>query len=164
VSALPAVRTNLGARARPGAARRALLAALTLGACGAAAPARGPAPAPVPAPAPAPADAPTAAECAELIRHAVTLRTAELGAALPAERLPAEADRDALAAELSATFLPACRRGTRRGYGCAMAARSLAELGACGDPTALGYRTPSSSTSNSSVAPGGITPPAPRSP
>jgi hypothetical protein len=40
---------------------------------------------------------------------------------------------------------------------CAVAAPNLTGLAAC-------QRTPSSSTSNSKVAPGGMTPPAPRAP
>jgi hypothetical protein len=46
----------------------------------------------------------------------------------------------------------------REPYACAMAATTLRDLAGCDQ------RTPSSSTSNSSVAPGGMTPAAPRSP
>jgi len=104
-----------------------------------------------------PAAPPTERECDELIAHAVALRVAELGQTLPPEQVPTEAEQAALRAELRGRFLADCRGGTRRGYDCAIAARSLADLGGC-------QRTPSSSTSNSSVAPPGITPPAPRAP
>jgi hypothetical protein len=53
-----------------------------------------------------------------------------------------------------------CRALSRDTFRCAMAATTLTALAAC-QPA---QRTPSSSTSNSSVAPGGMTPPAPRSP
>jgi hypothetical protein len=101
--------------------------------------------------------APTERECDELIAHAVALRVAELGQKLPPEQVPTEAEQAALRAELRGAFLADCRGGTRRGYDCAITARSLADLGSC-------QRSPSSSTSNSSVAPGGIAPPAPRAP
>lgn len=132
-----------------------LLVALA-GACGGAhsAPAR-PRPAPPPAAkAPltvaAPAG-PSDAECARLVAHAVDLGVTELGA--PAERA------EPVRAGLQAQFATACRAMPRAEYTCAIAARSLDALAACD-----GYATRSSSTSNSSVAPGGITPPAPRSP
>jgi len=106
----------------------------------------------------APAAAPTERECDDLIAHAVALRAAELAQTLPADQLPTEAEQAALRAELRGRFLAECRAGTRPGYDCAIAARSLAELAGC-------QVIRSSSTSNSSVAPGGILPPAaPRSP
>lgn len=101
--------------------------------------------------------APSERECDDLIGHAIAIRIAEMRQTVPADQLPTEAEQAALRGELRASFLPACREGSREGYQCAMAARTLAELDAC-------QATPSSSTSNSSVAPGGITPPAPRSP
>src|SRR5689334_14747902 len=107
-------------------------------------------------PAPAPA-ALTERECDALIAHAIALRVAELKQTLPPEQVPTEAEQAALGTELRGKFLADCRGGTRRGYDCALAARTLAELGDC-------QATRSSSTSNSSVAPGGILPPAPRSP
>ena len=116
-----------------------------------------------PGPGSAPDAAPPAAaplterECEALIGHAIALRAAELERTLPAEQVPTEAERAALGAELRGKFLGDCRGGTRRGYDCAMAAKALAELAAC-------QATRKSSTSNSSVAPGGILPPAPRSP
>lgn len=109
-------------------------------------------------PPPAAAPAPTERECDELIAHAIALRVAELRQSLPPEQVPTEAEQAALAAELRSQHLADCRSGTRRGYDCALAAKSLAELGGC-------QRSATSSTSNSSVAPGGILPPpAPRSP
>jgi len=101
--------------------------------------------------------APTERECEDLIAHAIALRVTELKQTLPAEQMPTEAEQAALGAELRGKFLADCRGGSRRGYDCAIAARTLAELGDC-------QATRSSSTSNSSVAPGGILPPAPRSP
>jgi hypothetical protein len=110
------------------------------------------------APPPPPvAAAPTERECDDLIAHAIALRVAELRQTLPPEQVPTEAEQAALGAELRTQFLADCRKGTRRGYDCAIAAKTLAELGGC-------QARPSSSTSNSSVAPGGILPPAPRSP
>ncbi|HSK04688.1 MAG TPA: hypothetical protein VK932_25735 [Kofleriaceae bacterium] len=121
-------------------------------------PPRPPAPPPTPDAAPAlPAAGPTERECEDLIAHAIALRAAELARTLPPEQVPAEAERAALAAELRGAFLADCRHGTRRGYDCAIAAKTLAELAGC-------QATRSSSTSNSKVAPGGILPPAPRSP
>src|SRR5262245_59566502 len=103
------------------------------------------------------AAAPTERECEDLIAHAIRLRVAELKQTLPPAQVPTEAEQAALGAELRGKFLTDCRGGSRRGYDCAIAARTLAELGGC-------QATRSSSTSNSSVAPGGIAPPAPRSP
>jgi hypothetical protein len=104
------------------------------------------------------AGAPTERECDALVAHAIALRVAELKQTLPAEQVPTDAEQAALGAELRGQFLADCRRGTRRGYDCAIAANTLAELGGC-------QVRPRSSTSNSSVAPGGILPPAaPRSP
>jgi hypothetical protein len=109
-------------------------------------------------PPPAAAATPTERECEGLIAHAIALRVAELRQTLPPEQVPTEAEQAALGAELRGRFLADCRGGTRRGYDCAIAAKTLAELGGC-------QATRSSSTSNSSIAPGGILPPAaPRSP
>jgi hypothetical protein len=119
---------------------------------------RPPAPGHTPDAPPPAAAAPTERECEALIAHAIALRVAELEQALPPEQVPTEAEQAALGAELRGQHLADCQRGTRRGYDCAIAARTLAALAAC-------QATPSSSTSNSSVAPGGILPPpAPRSP
>jgi hypothetical protein len=103
------------------------------------------------------APAPTERECDDLIAHAVALRVAELRQTLPPEQVPTEAEQAALRAELRGKLLADCRGGSRRGYDCAIAAGTLVELGGC-------QASRSSSTSNSSVAPGGILPPAPRSP
>jgi hypothetical protein len=97
----------------------------------------------------------TERECAEVVDHAIALHLAELRAQKPADQLPNDAEVAKLAAELRAE--PGCRTLTRDGYRCGLAAKSLSELEAC-------YATRSSSTSNRSVAPGGITPAAPRSP
>jgi hypothetical protein len=61
-------------------------------------------------------------------------------------------------AQLHDELASSCGVMPREQHACAMAATTLGELAACDQ------RTPSSSTSNSSVAPGGITPAAPRSP
>lgn len=110
----------------------------------------------------APGPGPTERECDALIAHAVALGAAQLARDLPGDQLPTDAEQAALRTELRGRFLAECRGGTRRGYDCAIAARSLAELAGCqGPPQAIRK----SSTSNSSVAPGGILPPAaPRSP
>ena len=94
---------------------------------------------------------PTDAECTALIAHAIALGAAE-------DREPASAeDQAAIRARLEADYLPRCKAGARDEVRCGLAAATSAALVAC-------QRTPSSSTSNSSVAPPGITPPAPRSP
>lgn len=98
-----------------------------------------------------PAAAPSEADCDRLIAHAVDLGVAERG--------DAAAPGAPLRAQLQAQFATACRAMPRADYTCAVAAPSLDALAACD-----GYATRRSSTSNSSVAPGGITPPAPRSP
>lgn len=117
-----------------------------------------PAPPPAARSAPPPADdAPTEAECDQLITHAVALGIAEQGDRGSAAR-STESDHEAVRRALHDDFLAGCRTLPRDAYRCAMAAPTLAALAAC-------QRTPSSSTSNSSVAPGGILPPpAPRSP
>ena len=157
-----------------------LVAACSGGAGGAA----HPAPPPAARPAPPPADdAPTEAECDQLITHAVALgiideqsesRGVGTPTAPPAGRggtprgieqtgrgsaaRSTESDHEAVRRALHDDFLAGCRTLPRDAYRCAMAATTLAALAAC-------QRTPSSSTSNSSVAPGGILPPpAPRSP
>jgi len=99
--------------------------------------------------------APTEEECAALIAHALDLGARErIG--LPAEQQPSDADREH-AREALAPLAEECRTLTRDDYRCAIEATTLAALEAC-------QTTRSSSTSNSSVAPGGMTPPAPRSP
>jgi len=98
----------------------------------------GPASAPdaaIPVAAPA---GPTEPERDALIAHAVALRAAQLAGTLPPDQLPTEAEQAALRAELRGRFLADCRGGTRRGYDCAIAASSLAELAACTSPGARG--------------------------
>jgi hypothetical protein len=68
-----------------------------------------------------------------------------------------QSDHEAVRRGLREDFLAGCRTLSRAEWRCAVAAPTLAALSAC-------QATPSSSTSNSSVAPGGIAPPAPRSP
>jgi hypothetical protein len=99
-----------------------------------------------------PAGDPTAA-CAQLIDHLVAVQLAERR--VPAAQQPTAAERAAITAELRAD--PACRELSAERLRCALAAATVGAIEAC-------YRTPSSSTSNSSVAPGGMTPPAPRLP
>lgn len=101
------------------------------------------------------AAAPTERECEQLVAHAVALGAAER-TGRPPDQLSTEADQEQLKIRLR-PFVDECRALPRDSYRCAIAATALAELAAC-------HSTPSSSTSNSSVAPGGITPPAPRSP
>jgi hypothetical protein len=95
-------------------------------------------------------------ECDELITHAVVLGIDEKRER-PDEPRSTEADHEAVRHKLHEDFMAGCRTLSRAAYQCAMAATQLAELARC-------QPTPSSSTSNSSVAPGGIAPPAPRSP
>jgi len=99
--------------------------------------------------------APTERECEQLVAHAVSLGAAER-TGRPPDQLATETDQDQLRTRLR-PFVDECRGLSREGYRCAAQAATLAELAAC-------QPTRSSSTSNSSVAPGGITPPAPRSP
>jgi len=132
-------------------------------------------------PPPAAQAAPSERECDELITHAVALgideRREAIGGGDPAGsaggaggKAPREiderrektlqttpADHEAVRRKLHEDFMAGCRALPRGAYRCAMAATSLPALVAC-QPTL------SSSTSNSSVAPGGIAPPAPRSP
>jgi hypothetical protein len=120
-------------------------------------------------------------ECDELITHAVVLgideRSKETGSGDPAgsaggargnaprgvderskETPPTTAaDHEAIRRKLHEDFMAECRGLSHEAVRCAIAAPSLTELTAC-------QSTRSSSTSNSKVAPGGITPPAPRSP
>jgi hypothetical protein len=129
-----------------------LVAACSGGAGGAARPA----PAPTARPTPPPADdAPGEAECDQLITHAVALGIAERGTdpsgGPPAPR-STESDHEAIRRALHDEFVAGCHALPRDAYRCAMAATTLAALAEC-------QRTPSSSTSNSSVAPGGILPP-----
>ena len=98
---------------------------------------------------------PTEQECDELITHAVALGIAEQAAHSPPHTTAS--DHEAVRRSLHDELAAGCRSLSRDAYRCAMAAATLDALAGC-------QRTPSSSTSNSSVAPGGMTPPAPRSP
>jgi len=163
------------------------IAWLLVAACsGSAGGAAHPAPPPAAHSAPSPAvDAPGEEECDRLINHAVALgideqsesrgvgtptapptgrggtprgiNQVDRGSAASAAS-STESDHEAVRRALHDDFLAGCRTLPRDAYRCAMAATTLAALAAC-------QRTPSSSTSNTSVAPGGILPPpAPRSP
>ncbi len=98
---------------------------------------------------------PTEHECDELIAHVIELRVAELRMTTAPERMPTDAELAQLRTELRAD--PGCRALPIDRYRCVIAAKTLADVAAC-------HSTPSNSTSNSSVAPGGITPAAPALP
>lgn len=94
----------------------------------------------------------TTAECEQLIAHAVDL------ALVAADPPPNDAEKEkAKAAESLRSLTTECGSLTRESFRCGMDATTLAALSAC-------HATFNSSTSNSKVAPPGITPPAPRSP
>jgi hypothetical protein len=109
---------------------------------------------PLPGADPAASAGPSERECDELITHAVALGINEQPAG---ESHTTPADHEAVRRRLHEDFMTGCRSLSRDALRCAMAATTLAALAGC-------QPTRSSSTSNSSVAPGGITPPAPRSP
>jgi len=94
---------------------------------------------------------PSAAECDQLLDHALVLAT-------PPDRKLTDEELAKARTQLQGTFTQQCLAMPRATYTCAMAATSMGDLAGCDQ------RTPSSSTSNSSVAPGGMTPAAPRSP
>jgi hypothetical protein len=89
------------------------------------------------------------AECDALLRHALDL-------VAPPEAT--EADRSKAIASTRDEWRARCRTMSRATYTCAISAATASDLVECDQPTR------NSSTSNSSVAPGGMTPPAPRSP
>jgi hypothetical protein len=91
---------------------------------------------------------PSAPECEQLLDHAIGLTGRQL----------TDEEHTKVRAQLHDELLLQCQAMPRATYTCAMAATTMPELSSCDQ------RTPSSSTSNSSVAPPGITPPAPRSP
>lgn len=95
------------------------------------------------------ADRPSERECDDLVEHVLQLELATR------KDRPSDAELAQLRGELHGD--PACRTLSRDRYRCAMSANTAAAYQAC-------QATRSSSTSNSSVAPGGMTPPAPRSP
>ncbi|HUS29678.1 MAG TPA: hypothetical protein VMZ53_14340 [Kofleriaceae bacterium] len=90
-----------------------------------------------------------AEECQQLAKHVVQLSVKER----PEDQQPSAEDLDKLDLRSTVELCLTLPRGT---YDCAMAASTTTAMAACDQ------RTPSSSTSNTSVAPGGITPPAPR--
>ena len=96
----------------------------------------------------------TAAECDQLIAHAVDLALRERPPA--PDPAPSAAEKAKIDEPLR-SFATECASLTRESYRCGMDATTIAALSAC-------HATFSSSTSNSKVAPPGITPPAPRSP
>ena len=126
------------------------------GCSGGAGPGAHPAPPTPGAPAAADPGAPGEQACDELITHAVALGIDEQ-AAHPTAPQATAADHEAIRRSLRDEYLAGCRALSREAYRCAMAATTLAQLSAC-------QRTPINSTSNRSVAPAGMTPPAPRSP
>lgn len=113
-------------------------------------------PTPTGEPATPAAAGPSERECDELITHAVALGIDER-TAHPTEPRTTEADHEVVRRKLHEDFVTGCRALSHDAFHCAIAASTLTALAAC-------QVTPSSSTSNSSVAPGGIAPPAPRSP
>jgi len=117
-----------------------------------------PAPPPPDEPAAAIRTPPTEQECDELIIHAVALGIDEQAARVDPHATAS--DHEAIRRALHEEFMTGCRALSRDAFRCAIAATTLTELARC-QPA---QRTPSSSTSNQSVAPGGMTPPAPRSP
>ena len=70
----------------------------------------------------------TEAQCDKLIAHAVELGAAER----PPEQTPSDAERTAMQTQLRTSWSPKCKPMTSRGYECALAAHTLAELAACG--------------------------------
>lgn len=112
-------------------------------------------PEPIPTlPPPAAQPAPSERECDELITHAVALGIDERIAPAAGAQTTTQADHEAVRRSLHEDFMTDCRVLPRAALRCAIAAPTLAALAAC-------QLTPSSSTSNSNVAPGGIAPPAP---
>jgi hypothetical protein len=94
-------------------------------------------------------------ECDELITHAVKLGIDERTAR--SEPQTTAADHEAVRRKLHEDFMADCRTLPHDAIRCAMAQTTLVGLARC-------QPTRNSSTSNNSVAPGGMTPPAPRSP
>jgi hypothetical protein len=99
---------------------------------------------------------PNDADCDALIAHAVALAAAERP-----EHTVNDDDQAHARGDLHAQYAAKCRAMSRSDYLCALSAPSLESFAGCADHD---HATRSSSTSNSSVAPGGMTPAAPRSP
>ena len=98
-------------------------------------------------------------DCDELFAHVTTLVAAERNATRP-DQPTSEADQTEQRGIDHAQRMTECRALPRTAIECALAARTSEAVAACDRDQA----TRSSSTSNSSVAPGGMTPAAPRSP
>ena len=93
--------------------------------------------------------APSEIECDALFLHAIDLiSTPEVTGA----------DKDQVVAALRDDFVRGCRGLPRSTFNCANGAATVDDMLACD------HANRRSSTSNSSVAPGGMSPPAPRSP
>ncbi len=99
---------------------------------------------------------PSERECNDLFAHAIELQLADSRQTKPAQ-VPTADEVAKLQTELRDQYLVECRASTLERYRCAMVATTLADLATC-------QPTPSSSTSNNNVAPGGMTPAAPLSP
>jgi hypothetical protein len=100
---------------------------------------------------------PSEQDCVALIAHALELALATRTMDQPLD----DAERASVLAGLRQRFASRCRELPSATYRCFMAAATLDALHACDEHDQATFR---SSTSNSSVAFGGITPPAPRSP
>jgi hypothetical protein len=96
----------------------------------------------------------TEQECDQLLDHTIDIEYARRA---PDQR-PDPKEQQAVRESIRDKFLAECRTLKRGLYECAIAAKTTAEMEACDQASR------SSSTSNSSVAPGGMTPAAPRSP
>ncbi|HSD87509.1 MAG TPA: hypothetical protein VLB44_08335 [Kofleriaceae bacterium] len=94
-------------------------------------------------------------ECEQLFAHVMKVSIADR----PADQRIDEAEQAKAAGELRAQYFPECRAKSRATFDCVMAAQTTSGILGC-EPQA----SRSSSTSNSNVAPGGMTPAAPRSP
>lgn len=66
-------------------------------------------------------------QCDRLIAHVVALGAAER----PADQKPTQDERTAIQAQMRTAWAPTCKQLTSRGYDCALAAHTLAELDAC---------------------------------
>lgn len=66
-------------------------------------------------------------QCDRLIAHVVALGAAER----PPDQKPTDDERAAIQAQMRTAWSPQCQQLTSRGFDCALAARTLAELDAC---------------------------------
>ncbi len=85
---------------------------------------------PVPADAQVVAPGPSERDCTDQFAHAIEIQLAELKKTKP-NQLPTADEVTKLQTELRDQYLGACRAGSLEGHRCAMAATTLAELGAC---------------------------------